>query len=157
MREKKHIKRSHNVTLLLYHIVLPWKYRRDVFTKGVTSSLIEVCEMIEENYEIYFLEIGSDEDHVHFMVQWIPSMSLSEIVTKLKSKTSTYLFKKHGTELRKEMRWGNLRTSWYYANTVWAFAWEQTIRNYIKNQWFTKYSVRYEKQLDMGQLSLFGV
>jgi putative transposase len=104
MREKKHIKRSHNVTLLLYHIVLPGKYRREVFSKVVTESLIEVCEMIEENYEIYFLEIGADEDHVHFMVQGIPSMSLSEIITKIKSKTSTYLFQKHGVELKKKLR-----------------------------------------------------
>lgn len=145
MKEKEHIRRSHNVTLLLYHIVLPAKYRRKVFSSEVTKSLLEACEIIEEAYEIYFLEIGSDEDHIHFMIQWLPSMSMTQIITKLKSKTSTYLFKKHWWELKKRLWWGKLRTSWYYANTVWAFAWEQTIRNYIKNQGFEKYDVRYEK------------
>jgi putative transposase len=155
MREKEHIRRSHNVTLLLYHIVLPAKYRRKVFSATITKSLLEVCEIIEETYEIYFLEIGSDEDHIHFMIQWLPSMSVTEIITKLKSKTSTYLFDKHWVELRKKLRWGKLRTSWYYANTVWAFAWEQTIRNYIRNQGFTKYDVRYENQLQLWQQPLF--
>jgi REP element-mobilizing transposase RayT len=69
MKEKSHIKRSHNVSMLLYHIVLPAKYRRKVFTEEVTNHLLEICEQIEENYEIYFLEIGSDEDHVHFLIQ----------------------------------------------------------------------------------------
>jgi REP element-mobilizing transposase RayT len=57
------------VTLLLYHIVLPAKYRRKVFSEEVAKSLLEICETIEEMYEIYFLEIGSDEDHVHFLIQ----------------------------------------------------------------------------------------
>jgi len=69
MKDKIHIRKSHNVTLLLYHIVLPAKYRRKVFSGEVTKSLIESCGMIENIYEIYFLEIGSDNDHIHFMVQ----------------------------------------------------------------------------------------
>jgi len=69
MREKEHIKRSHNVSMLLYHIVLPAKYRKKIFSTEVTKKLLEICEQIEEIYEIYFLEIGSESDHVHFLVQ----------------------------------------------------------------------------------------
>jgi REP element-mobilizing transposase RayT len=94
MREKEHIKRSHNVSLLLYHIVLPAKYRRKVFNEEVTKCLLEICEQIEELYEIYFLEIGSEADHVHFLIQGLPSMTVTRIVTILKSKSSNYLFQK---------------------------------------------------------------
>ena len=90
MRDKEHIRKSHNVTMLLYHIVFPAKYRKDVFTKEVFDTLIEVCQHIELGYEIMFLEIGNDEDHVHFMVQWVPTMSVSNIipvVSKINFKT----------------------------------------------------------------------
>ena len=65
---------SHNKTLLLYHLVFPAKYRRKVFTKEVEESLKEVCVGISERYEIRFVEIGMEEDHVHFLVQGIPTM-----------------------------------------------------------------------------------
>jgi putative transposase len=45
------------------------RYRRGVFTEEVRESLVEICEGIEKRYDIYFIEIGSDEDHVHFLIQ----------------------------------------------------------------------------------------
>ena len=65
----KFIHKSHNVTVLLYHLVFPVKYRRIVFDKGVDRALADVCIEIEQRYQIHFLEIGTDDDHVHFLVQ----------------------------------------------------------------------------------------
>ena len=155
MRDKEHIRKSHNVTMLLYHIVLPAKYRKEVFTKEVFDTLIETCKHIEMGYEIMFLEIGNDEDHVHFMVQWIPTMSVTEIIRTIKSITTTEIMNKHREDIKKKLWWGKLRTSWYYTNTVWAFAWEQTIRNYIKNQWMSTYKIRYQRNIDNWIVPLF--
>jgi len=47
-------------------LVFPAKYRRVVFDDDVEKVLKEVCLEIEERYEIKFLEIGTDKDHVHF-------------------------------------------------------------------------------------------
>ena len=63
--------------------------------------------------------------------------------------------KKNREEIRKKLRWWKLRTSGYYANTVWAFTGEQTIRNYIKKQWRSDYQVWYEKNIEEGQLPLW--
>ena len=51
------IHKSHNVTVLLYHIVSSAKYRRVVFTKKVDKVLVSVCDEIEKRYEIRLLEI----------------------------------------------------------------------------------------------------
>jgi REP element-mobilizing transposase RayT len=157
MKEKQHINKSHNRTLLLYHIVLPAKYRRHVFSDEVFETILKVCKKMEEIYELWFLEIGNDEDHIHFMVQWVATMSVTKIVTMIKSIVGREVLKEHRNEIRKQLWWWNLRTSWYYANTVWAFAGEQTIRNYIKNQWISKYKVRFKKELDMWMVSLFDI
>src|SRR5215216_1949030 len=66
------IHRSHNVLVLLYYIVCPAKYRRVVFSSEVDQKLKEVCLWISKRYEITFLEIGTDKDHVHFLVQSVP-------------------------------------------------------------------------------------
>ena len=65
----RYIHKSHNVSVLLYHIVCPAKYRRVVFTPPVDQKLKQTCLEIGKRYDVAFIEIGTDEDHVHFLVQ----------------------------------------------------------------------------------------
>ena len=83
----RYIHKSHNVTVLLYHFVFPAKYRRAVIDVTVDQVLREVCLEIEARYQLRFLEIGTDEDHVHFLVQSVPAYSVSKVVTIIKSLT----------------------------------------------------------------------
>ena len=129
----EHIFKSHSKTVLLYHLVFPSKYRRKVFSKEVEKSLVEVCLEISERFEINFLEIGNDEDHIHFLVQGIPKMPVSRIVQVIKSITAREIFSKH-KEVKKLLWGGNLWTSGFYANTVGQYASEEVIRDYVKNQ-----------------------
>ena len=73
----KYIHKSHNVTVLLYHLVFPAKYRRTVFDEAVDQRLREVCLEIEKRYQMKFMEIGVDKDHVHFLVQSVPKYSVT--------------------------------------------------------------------------------
>ena len=114
-------------------MVFPAKYRRKVFTDEVEVTLRTVCQEISLRYEIHFLEIGLDEDHVHFMVQGIATMTVSRIVTIIKSLTAREIFKAH-KEVKKELWGGALWTSGYYANTVGQYGGEEMIREYVKNQ-----------------------
>ena len=90
----KLIRKSHNVSVLLYHIVCPAKYRRVVFNEQVDQELNEVCLDIAKRYEITFLEIGTDKDHVHFLVQSVPTYSPTKIVKTIKSITAREIFKR---------------------------------------------------------------
>ena len=44
-------------------------YRRKALTEELIKSLLLICFGITEKYEIEFIEIGTDEDHVHFLIQ----------------------------------------------------------------------------------------
>ena len=88
-----HIKKSHNKSLLLYHIVCPAKYRREVFSESVEKTLKETCGGIIQRFEINFVEIGADKDHVHFFVQSVPTYSPKKIVQIIKSITAIQIFK----------------------------------------------------------------
>jgi len=127
----EHIYKSHNKTLLLYHLVFPAKYRRKVFSKEVENTLVEICNDISERYELVFVEMGNDSDHIHFLVQSVPTMTVSNIVTIIKSIIAKGIFKKH-KEAKKMLWGGNLWTSGYYANTVGQYARKEAIVRYIQ-------------------------
>jgi putative transposase len=81
----EYIHKKHNVSVLMYHIVCPANYRRAIFTDEVDKILREVCLEIAKRYEIIFLEIGGDKDHVHFLVQSVPIYSPKKIVQTIKA------------------------------------------------------------------------
>lgn len=141
-----HIYKSHNKTLLLYHLVFPAKYRKKVFKKDVDKTLTETCLEISDRYEINFVEIGADIDHVHFLVQSVPTLSVTRIVTIIKSITSREMFSKH-KELKEVLWGGKLWTSGFYANTVGMYANQEVIRKYIQNQSEDAYDKLHEGQL----------
>ena len=65
----------------MYHMVFPIKFRKKIFTKEIETSLKLICDDISQRYEIVFLEIGTDENHVHFLLQSVPDLSVTKIVT----------------------------------------------------------------------------
>ena len=146
----EHITKRHNKTLLLYHIVCPLKYRKSVITKEIGESLKEICLQISERYEIHFVEIGYESDHVHFLVQSLPKLSVSEIARTIKSITAKQLFQRH-PEIEAKLWGGNFWTSGYYANTVGQYANEEVIRKYVESQGKEK---EY-KRVFVQQLTLF--
>ena len=147
--EDEHIYKSHNKSLLLYHLVFPAKYRRKIFTEEVENTLRNICIGISMRYEIRFIEIGVDEDHVHFLVQSIPSISVTQEVKTIKSITARQLFLSH-PEIKKILWGGNLWTSGYYVNTVGQYASRDVIERYVADQ--GKYKRLYASQplLDFG-------
>jgi REP element-mobilizing transposase RayT len=125
--------KSHNVSVLMYHIVCPSKYRRAVFSATVDAKLKEICSEIEKRYEITFLEIGTDDDHVHFLVQSVPAYSPTKIVQTIKSITAREIYK--ACPQVKQYLWGGkFWSEGYFVSTVGAHGNEQMIKNYVQQQ-----------------------
>ena len=125
----------------------PAKRRKKVFTKEVEEDLKKVCEQIGECYEMIFVEIGSDEDHVHFLIQTIPPNSPTNIAKKVKSITARKILKKHPW-IKRETLGSNLWTSGYYISTVGVHGNESVISNYVKRQG-KKYTQAYRSGLGL--------
>jgi len=129
----EYIHKSHNVTVLLYHLVFPAKYRRAVFDERVDEVLKVVCLEIAERYQMKFLEIGTDKDHVHFLVQSVSTYSVSRIVQMLKSLTAREMFKRC-PHVKKQLWGGEFWSDGYFASTVGKHGDESMIGRYVKNQ-----------------------
>ncbi len=128
-----YIHKSHNVSVLLYHIICPAKYRKAVFSEEVGDELKEICLEISKRYEIHFIEIGTDGDHVHFLVQSVPTYSPTKIVRTIKSIIARELFRRLPSV--KEVLWGGeFWTDGYYIETVGKKGNETVIQKYIQSQ-----------------------
>ena len=145
----EYIHRSHNVTVLIYHLVFPAKYRRAVFDKNVDTVLKDICLDIQNRYQVKFLEIGTDKDHIHFLIQSVPPYSVTKIVTMIKSITAREVFKRC-PHVKKQLWGGELWTDGYYVATVGKHGNEDVIGNYVKSQ-----GNEYRQLHESRQLMLF--
>lgn len=104
-QESSYYHLSHNVSNLVYHFVCPAKYRRVVVDESVNECIRQTCMGIELRYVwISFFKIGIDKDHVHFLIQSVPSKSPQEIIRVVKSITAKRVFAEH-PEGKKKL-WG---------------------------------------------------
>jgi REP element-mobilizing transposase RayT len=114
-------------------LVCPAKYRRVVFSEEVDLVLKEICLEIAKRYEIVFLEIGVEKDHVHFLLQSVPTYSPTKIVKTIKSITAREIYKRVPSV--KEQLWGGeFWTKGYFISTVGRHGSEDIIRQYVRDQ-----------------------
>jgi REP element-mobilizing transposase RayT len=121
----------------MYHLVLPAKYRKSILTPEVDENIRDVCLDISKRYEIYFLEIGTDKNHVHFLIQSVPTYSPTKIATIIKSITAKQIFLSR-PEIKKKLWGGEFWSDGYFVNTVSKHGGEKTISQYVKNQGIEK-------------------
>jgi REP element-mobilizing transposase RayT len=120
-----------------------------VIDKKVDQVLKEVCLDIADRYQIEFLEIGTDKDHVHFLVQSVPRYSPTKIITTIKSLTAREVIARVPS-VKKQLWGGEFWTDGYYVGTVGQRATEEVIKEYVKQQGQEEY-----EQLHVQQLELF--
>ena len=120
-------RKSLNISILIYHFVCPAKYRKVVFNDEVDKVLKNTCLEIEKRYEIKFIEIGTDKDQVHFLIQSVPMYSAKRIIQAVKSITAREVFAQV-PEVKKKLWGGEFWTDGYYVRTVGQKGSEETIR-----------------------------
>ena len=119
-----------------------------MFDKGVDRALTEVCLEIEKRYEVKFLEIGTDEDHVHFLVQSVPSYSVSKLVRQVKSLTARHIFSRC-PHVKKQLWGGEFWSDGFFASTVGKHGDETMIGKYVRDQGKTYEQLHSDHQLTM--------
>ena len=120
-----------------------------MFDEAVDGVIKDVCLDIEKRYQLKFMEIGTDKDHVHFLVQSVPTYCVTKIVTMLKSLTAREVFKRCPA-VKKSLWGGEFWSDGYFATTFGKHGNENTISEYVKKQ-----GNKYHKLHEDRQLLLF--
>jgi len=116
-----------------YHIVWYVKYRHKILTEQIEERLVEILEQVAMCEDFEILEINTDKDHIHILVNCSPHHYIPEIIQKLKGISSRVLMTEYEEILKKELWGGHLWNPSYFVATV-SENTEEQIRQYIKNQ-----------------------
>ncbi|WP_211237864.1 transposase [Aquimarina latercula] len=84
--------KSHNVSLLLYHLFCSTKHSRSVLSPKDDQILKRTYLAIYDRCEINLLEIRSDKDHVHFLLQSVLIYGSTKIARTIESITAREIF-----------------------------------------------------------------
>ena len=81
----------HTKTRLTCHLVWATKYRYHVLNGDVQRRCHELLVQICESEEVLILKGAVSKDHVHMHIEYPPKLSISEIMKKMKGRTSRIL------------------------------------------------------------------
>lgn len=115
-----------------YPLVWCVKYRHKLLYGSVDKDLQDLLRQIAEDKGITILEMESDKDHIHLLIDCKPHHYIPNLVKALKGVSARLLFKKH-PELKRRLRGGHLWNPSYFIATV-SENTEEQIRRYIQNQ-----------------------
>lgn len=116
-----------------YHIVFPVKYRKALLREDVTTYIKEIAQGIQERYDITFDQIGCDENHIHILTTFPPTIKGGDVVRIFKSITGRKLFEQF-PDLKKELWGGSFWSADYYFATVGKRGDWNVVKNYVKKQ-----------------------
>ena len=97
-------KGSHTVYDLKYHVVWITKYRKLVLRGEIGKRLREIIRQTCEEMEIYIEKGHIAPDHVHLLISAPPQYAISDVVQRLKGRSSRKMLEEFG-ELSRQF-WG---------------------------------------------------
>ena len=103
-QDKQYRYNNHSVTRLTTHIVWVTKYRYHVLKGDIQKRAREIIIQICDAEEIKILGGVVSKDHIHLHIEYPPKISISNLVKRLKGKTSRKI-QKEFPELSKKY-WG---------------------------------------------------
>jgi len=115
------------------HLVFTKKYRRKVFTLEMSKRVEDIMRETCLQMDCELLEYGAEDNHIHMMVAVHPKIAVSNLVGKLKGKSS-YMIRKEFWAHEKTMLWGNHFWSPSYCVVSSGGASLDVVKSYIESQ-----------------------
>lgn len=130
-----YLRYGHAKTRLRYHLIFSTKYRRKCLL-GTEQQVYAAMRAAEQVSHFTIVEMAVDlGDHIHLVVEVKPSLSLEQVVRRLKQLSTWELWATESNHLKKYY-WGSQKLLWthgYFASTIGAVS-DQVVLEYVKKQ-----------------------
>ncbi|MGW6425651.1 IS200/IS605 family transposase [Nocardia sp. NPDC055053] len=124
------IRRGRSCVFKLHvHLVFVTKYRRHVFTDEHLKFMEQVLADVCSDFGAHLVEFDGEDDHVHLLVEYPPTVQLSKLVNSLKGVTSRRLRQVYRMRTHQDRLWSPS----YFAGSCGGAPLE-TIRQYVEEQ-----------------------
>jgi putative transposase len=125
-------KTAHSIYDLKYHVVWITKYRKPVLRGEIAIRLRELIRQTCATLDVYIVSGHVSADHVHLLLSVPPNLAVSELVQRLKGRSSRRLLEEFG-ELSRQY-WGqHLWARGYFAVSTGNVT-DEIIKQYIESQ-----------------------
>jgi len=125
-------KTSHSLYDIKYHIVWITKYRKPVLVGELAKRTRELIRQICKGMDVEIISGHVSKDHVHLFLSVPPHISVSELVKKIKGKSSWKIMSEFKT-ISKQF-WGRHFWGRGYFVASSGNVTDEVIMEYIKNQ-----------------------
>lgn len=125
---------SHAKYYLKCHIIFVCKNRKKLLTGHLKDEMCTIFKGIESKSDFQIDVFESDIDHIHFLISYIPRLSITSIIRRLKQESTILIWQKY-PDFLKQYFWRE-KTFWsdgYFVSSV-GEASEKTIERYILSQ-----------------------
>jgi putative transposase len=133
-KKSNYIKTNRSKHCLKVHLIFVCKYRKPLLINNLKEDMKNILHKVSKKSDFKIEVMESDVNHIHLLIRYIPRISISSIVQKLKQESTKEIWLLYYNSLKKEF-WGE-KTFWsdgYFACSI-GEASSETIRNYILNQ-----------------------
>ena len=127
-------RRGRSVVCALHvHLVFVTKYRQGVFTDRAHLVLRDAFLGVCAEFDAVLREVNGEDDHVHLLIEYPPTVQLSKLVNSLKGVSSRLLRKQNFPEVKSKLWGGHLWSPSYFAASCGGAPLE-IVKQYIEQQ-----------------------
>lgn len=126
---------GHSKYSMKVHIIFVTKYRKKLFASDKRADDVkQFLYDAAKKYGYIIIQMETDKDHVHILLEYSPKVSVSDIVKQLKQ-YSTYQMWKHCEEYLSKQYWKHqiLWSDGYFACSIGQVP-QEIIEKYIQSQ-----------------------
>ncbi|MDA8401229.1 MAG: IS200/IS605 family transposase [Actinomycetota bacterium] len=99
------------------HLVFVTKYRRGALTKKMLVRCEEVMADVCADFGRRLAEFNAEDDHIHLLVEFPPTVQLSALVNSLKGVSARRLRQEFPAHVHRYLLGGNFSSRSYYVGT----------------------------------------
>ena len=121
------------VCSLHVHLVFVTKYRRDVLSARAHDILADAFLGVCGDFGARLVEVNGEDDHVHLLIEYPPTVQLTKLVNSLKGVSSRRLRAERYPEVMSRLWGGHLWSPSYFAASC-GGAPISIVRQYIEGQ-----------------------
>ena len=129
------IKKQTQIFVTVSYYFRMQEYRKKLLmSKQISDDIKQFSYEICQKHKVIIRYMETDKDHIHYMIETEPTMSISKIVNLMKNYTTYHIWKRYPDYLRKHF-WKE-HTFWtdgYFVCSVGNVS-EEILRKYIENQ-----------------------
>ena len=133
-KKSNYITTNRSKHYLKCHLIFVCKYRKKLLIGQLNDDIKQIFQSIADGSDFEIEVMETDKDHVHFLVRYIPRLSIAQMVRRLKQESTRQIWQLHSIQLRKEYWYKDMFWSDGYFVCSIGEASPDTIREYILNQ-----------------------